>query len=123
MTDVVFGPKVITLMVFIGVIILLIGAALASQAAVTKTVDNDIDTVNDYREESYSQYKNGITMMVVGNMLMVLFLLGGALNCKDIQSYVKVGMFIFSGLLIICSVWLVIAYPGPMLMTGPTILD
>lgn len=116
-----FNPRTVAVMVIIGVILTFLGAILATTAAVTEKVS--IDIRQDKQVSSYTQYKYGVTIMVVGMMLMSLFMLGAAVAGPEFAPGVKVGLLVFSAITLIVTMMLVISYPTPMLMTGPTIID
>jgi hypothetical protein len=118
----IFGPKFVIAMVLIGTILFLIGGALATTAAVTEAVDMmEPDDIRDATEKAYTNYKMGVTLVVVGNSIMVMFLVGGSLMAKDASPYVRLGFLIFAAVLVIVSTNLILGYPNSMLHTGPTI--
>jgi uncharacterized membrane protein len=121
--EVLFGAKIITIMVLIGVILLFVGAILAVNAKVTEPVDNDIDEINDSKEQAFSQYKLGTTIMIVGNLLIVMFLLCGAVMSQNVPTNVKVGFLVFCAILIWVTVWTVLGFTSPLENTGPSIFE
>ena len=116
-----FGTKLVTVMVFVGVILLFIGALLCINAKVV--VDTDFDDVKGATEDSFAMYKTGAMIMVVGNMLITMFLLGAAVINTDIAVNVRVGFMVFSAIMIFVTVTLVMGYITPLLQTGPTIIS
>jgi len=116
-----FNQKTVAVMVIIGVILTFLGAILATMAAVTEKVS--IDNKQDKQVSAFTQYKIGVTVMVVGMMLMSLFMLGAAVAGPDFTPNVKVGLLVFSAVMLIVTMMLVLGYVTPMLETGPTIID
>lgn len=116
-----FSQKTVAIMVIIGVILTFLGAILATTAAVTEKVS--IDNRQDKQVSAYTQYKYGVTILVVGLMLQSLFMLGAAIAGPEIAANVKVGLLVFSAIALVVTMMIVISYPSPMLGTGPTIID
>ena len=117
-----FGAKVVTAMVLIGVILFIIGGAMATMAPDTEPVDpTEPDDVRDATQQAYNNYKRGATLMVLGNSILILFLVGGSLQATDVSPYVRLGLLIFCGMMMFATIFLVISTPATMLQTGPTI--
>jgi O-antigen/teichoic acid export membrane protein len=116
-----FGQKAVAIMVMIGVILTFVGAMLSVQAAVTEKVS--IDNRQDKQVSSYTQYKWGATLMVLGIMFMTLFMLGAAAMGPDTPVNVKVGFLIFCAIMIFVTTTIVLGYATPMMLSGPTIID
>jgi uncharacterized membrane protein len=116
-----FGQKAVATMIIIGVILTFLGAMISVQAAVTVKVS--AENKQDSQVSAYTQYKWGATIMVLGIMLMVLFLLGAAVIGPDTPVNVKVGFLIFCAIMIFVTTTVVLGYATPMLMSGPTIID
>jgi len=117
-----FGAKVVTVMVLIGVILFMIGGAMATMAPDTEPVDpTEPDDVRDATVKAYNNYKRGATLMVMGNCILILFLVGGSLQAHDVSPYVRLGLLIFCGMMMFATIFLVISTPATMLQTGPSI--
>jgi hypothetical protein len=117
-----FGAKVVTAMVLIGVILFIIGGAMATMAPDTEPVDpTEPDDVRDATQQAYNNYKRGATLMVLGNSILILFLVGGSLQATDVSPYVRLGLLIFCGMMMFATIFLVVSTPATMLQTGPTI--
>ena len=121
--ETVFGAKLVAIMVVIGVLLMFIGAIVCVQAKVTARTNADPDVVMDKTETAYKNYQAGATLMLVGNMLMCMFLLGASVVNPDIPAGVRSSFLVFCGILVIVTTIIVLTYVGPLLETGPSILD
>jgi hypothetical protein len=121
--EVLFSAKIIAIMVLIGVILLFVGAILAVNAKVTDKVDNDIDEINDSKEQAFGQYKTGVTVMIVGSLLLVLFLLCGSVMSQNVPTNVKLGFLIFCAIIIMMTTFTVLGFTQPLQDTGPNIFE
>ena len=110
-------------MVVIGIILMFVGAIICVQAKVTSKVSADIDVINDKKETAFKNYQAGATLMCVGNMLVCMFLLGASVVNNDIPAQVRASFLVFCGMLVVMTTIVVLTYIGPLLETGPTILD
>jgi len=119
--DSMFSGKMVAIMTLIGVLLLFLGAVIGIQAKNTeKTSQED---VNDRSVASETQYKWGMTVMAVGAMLMLLFMLGAAAMSPDIPVNVRVGFLIFGGIMIFTMVTVVLGFITPLSQTGPGITE
>jgi uncharacterized membrane protein len=118
--DSLFSGKMVAIMTLIGVILLFLGVVIGIQAK--NTEKTNIDDVQDRSVASETQFKWGMTVMVVGAMLMLLFMLGAAAMSPDIPVNVRVGFLIFGGIMIFTMVTVVLGFITPLSQTGPTII-
>lgn len=121
--EVLFSAKIIAIMVLIGVILLFVGAILAVNAKVTEPVDNDIDEINESKENAFTQYKTGVTVMIVGCLLLVMFLLCGSVMSQNVPTNVKLGFLIFCAVIIFMTATIVLGFTYPLQDTGPNIFE
>jgi len=117
MLESMFGPKAVTVMVMLGVILLFVGALICVQSKVTEKVD--ADNVQDKAVTSMTMYKFGVTFMVLGMMLMVLFMLGASTTGTDVHNHVRVGYLVFCAIMIFVTMFLALFYITPLMETIP----
>jgi uncharacterized membrane protein len=118
--DSLFSGKMVAIMTLIGVILLFLGVVIGIQAK--NTEKTNIDDVQDRTVASETQYKWGMTVMAVGMMLMLLFMLGAAAMSPDIPVNVRVAFLIFGAIMIFTMVTAVLGFITPLTETGPGIV-
>jgi len=89
-----FMPQRIGMMALLGVILLLVGAMLATSSIITETEFDDQDEVNDAVKESKETYQTSLYISELGMLLIALPLFGGALLNDRIDEKMRIGMLI-----------------------------
>jgi len=95
-----FMPQRIGMMALLGVILLLIGAMLATSSIVTQMEFDDQDEINDVSEESKETYQNSLYISELGMLLIALPLFGGALLNDRIDEKMRIGMLIGGSIIV-----------------------
>ena len=88
-----FMPQRIGMMALLGVILLLIGAMLATSSIITE-LDDDPEDAHDQGVESKETYQNSLYISELGMLLIALPLFGGALLNDRIDEKMRIGMLI-----------------------------
>ena len=118
--DSMFSGKMVAIVSLIGILLLFLGGIICITAKNTEKTDPS--DVTDRNVTSQTQYKWGAVVMVLGAMLMLMFMVGAAAMSPDIPPNVRVGLLVFSAIVIFTIVFLVISFISPLSETGPTIV-
>jgi hypothetical protein len=102
----IFTPKMIGMMALVGVILLLIGALMATASIVTEYDDDADDRLKD-AEDSRETYKNSLYITVFGLILIALPMLGGALLNDALDLKMRIGLVIGGSILIYSLVYVI----------------
>ena len=115
-----FSAKAVTVVSMIAVLLIFLGAIISIQAKDT-TKYTSADDLADKTVTAQTYYKDGITIMAVGAMLLVMFMIGAATISPDIPINVRVALVGISSIVIVIMAIMVLSFVGPLSMTGPTI--